>query len=93
MYVSRRVPVSCQPIEDDDVDVACERRRVLRGDADNDMLKIDNLTKVYISFSWTFGQSFKRHVTQASLTVYMYIRLTYRIESPSRKVKYAEFVV
>ncbi|KAM3868024.1 ATP-binding cassette sub-family A member 2 [Diretmus argenteus] len=44
-----RVPVSCQPIEDDDVDVACERRRVLRGDADNDMLKIDNLTKVYKS--------------------------------------------
>ncbi|CAB1320125.1 unnamed protein product [Coregonus sp. 'balchen'] len=41
-----RVPVSSQPIEDDDVDVACERRRVLRGDADNDMLKIDNLTKV-----------------------------------------------
>ncbi|TKS64949.1 ATP-binding cassette sub-family A member 2 [Collichthys lucidus] len=40
-----RVPVSCQPI-DDDVDVARERRRVLRGDADNDMLKIENLTKV-----------------------------------------------
>lgn len=38
--------VSCQPIDDDDVDVASERRRVLRGDADNDMLKIDNLTKV-----------------------------------------------
>lgn len=46
IYVSRRMPVSCQPIDDDDVDVACERRRVLRGDADNDMLKIDNLTKV-----------------------------------------------
>ncbi|XP_062310063.1 LOW QUALITY PROTEIN: ATP-binding cassette sub-family A member 2 [Osmerus eperlanus] len=45
----QRVPVSCQPIEDDDVDVACERRRVLRGDADDDMLKIDNLTKVYKS--------------------------------------------
>lgn len=44
--VSRRVPVSCQPIEDDDVDVSCERQRVLRGDADNDMLKIENLTKV-----------------------------------------------
>uniref|UniRef100_A0A673ZQ15 ATP-binding cassette sub-family A member 2 n=1 Tax=Salmo trutta TaxID=8032 RepID=A0A673ZQ15_SALTR len=44
-----RVPVSCQPIEDDDEDVACERRRVLRGEADNDMLKIDNLTKVYKS--------------------------------------------
>lgn len=40
------MPVSSQPIDDDDVDVACERRRVLRGDADNDMLKIDNLTKV-----------------------------------------------
>ncbi|KAK2902562.1 ATP-binding cassette sub-family A member 2 isoform X1 [Channa argus] len=45
----QRVPVSCQPIDDDDVDVACERRRVLRGDADNDMLKIENLTKVYKS--------------------------------------------
>lgn len=44
--MSRRMPVSCQPIDDDDVDVACERRRVLRGDADNDMLKVDNLTKV-----------------------------------------------
>ncbi|XP_053276075.1 ATP-binding cassette sub-family A member 2 isoform X1 [Pleuronectes platessa] len=44
-----RMPVSCQPIDDDDVDVACERRRVLRGDADNDMLKIENLTKVYKS--------------------------------------------
>uniref|UniRef100_A0AAZ3S8N3 ATP-binding cassette sub-family A member 2 n=1 Tax=Oncorhynchus tshawytscha TaxID=74940 RepID=A0AAZ3S8N3_ONCTS len=44
-----RVPVSCQPIEDDDEDVASERRRVLRGEADNDMLKIDNLTKVYKS--------------------------------------------
>ncbi|KAI4880963.1 hypothetical protein NFI96_013715 [Prochilodus magdalenae] len=45
----QRVPVNSQPIEDDDVDVARERRRVLRGDADNDMLKIDNLTKVYKS--------------------------------------------
>ncbi|XP_070689151.1 ATP-binding cassette sub-family A member 2 [Pempheris klunzingeri] len=44
-----RVPVSCQPIDDDDVDVACERQRALRGDADNDMLKIENLTKVYKS--------------------------------------------
>ncbi|XP_078106456.1 ATP-binding cassette sub-family A member 2 [Sander vitreus] len=44
-----RVPVSCQPIDDDDVDVACERRRVLQGDADNDMLKIENLTKLYKS--------------------------------------------
>ncbi|KAM4578194.1 ATP-binding cassette sub-family A member 2 isoform 1-T1 [Fundulus diaphanus] len=44
-----RVPVSCQPIDDDDVDVACERQRVLRGDADSDMLQIENLTKVYKS--------------------------------------------
>uniref|UniRef100_A0A3B4FC81 ATP-binding cassette sub-family A member 2 n=1 Tax=Pundamilia nyererei TaxID=303518 RepID=A0A3B4FC81_9CICH len=44
-----RVPVSSKPIDDDDVDVACERQRVLRGDADNDMLKIKNLTKVYKS--------------------------------------------
>lgn len=40
------MPVNNQPIEDDDVDVARERRRVLRGDAVNDMLKIENLTKV-----------------------------------------------
>ncbi|XP_047236677.1 ATP-binding cassette sub-family A member 2 isoform X2 [Girardinichthys multiradiatus] len=44
-----RVQVSCQPIDDDDADVACERRRVLRGDADSDMLQIENLTKVYKS--------------------------------------------
>uniref|UniRef100_A0AAV2MP22 ABC transporter domain-containing protein n=1 Tax=Knipowitschia caucasica TaxID=637954 RepID=A0AAV2MP22_KNICA len=44
-----RVPVSVQPIDDDDEDVACERRRVLRGDADQDVLKIRNLTKVYKS--------------------------------------------
>lgn len=41
----RRMPVSTKPVEDD-VDVASERRRVLRGDADNDMVKIENLTKV-----------------------------------------------
>lgn len=28
------------------MDVASERQRVLRGDADNDMVKIENLTKV-----------------------------------------------
>ncbi|XP_072841100.2 ATP-binding cassette sub-family A member 2 isoform X1 [Pogona vitticeps] len=44
----QRLPVSTKPIEDD-VDVANERHRVLRGDADNDMLKIENLTKVYKS--------------------------------------------
>lgn len=54
--MSRRMPVSSQPIDDDDVDVACERRRVLRGDADNDMLKIDNLTKVQPHFQTIIGQ-------------------------------------
>ncbi|XP_074968308.1 ATP-binding cassette sub-family A member 2 isoform X7 [Phalacrocorax aristotelis] len=44
----QRLPVSTKPIEDD-IDVANERYRVLRGDADNDMLKIENLTKVYKS--------------------------------------------
>uniref|UniRef100_A0A803TK52 ATP-binding cassette sub-family A member 2 n=1 Tax=Anolis carolinensis TaxID=28377 RepID=A0A803TK52_ANOCA len=44
----QRLPVSTKAIEDD-VDVAKERHRVLRGDADNDMLKIENLTKVYKS--------------------------------------------
>nr|KAF6432792.1 ATP binding cassette subfamily A member 2 [Molossus molossus] len=42
------MPVSTKPVEDD-VDVASERQRVLRGDADNDMVKIENLTKVYKS--------------------------------------------
>lgn len=37
--------MSTKPVEDD-VDVATERQRVLRGDADNDMVKIENLTKV-----------------------------------------------
>ncbi|XP_059685002.1 ATP-binding cassette sub-family A member 2 [Gavia stellata] len=44
----QRLPVSTKPIEDD-IDVANERHRVLRGDANNDMLKIENLTKVYKS--------------------------------------------
>nr|XP_008543009.1 PREDICTED: ATP-binding cassette sub-family A member 2 [Equus przewalskii] len=44
----QRMPVSTKPVEDD-VDVANERQRVLRGDADNDMVKIENLTKVYKS--------------------------------------------
>lgn len=52
------MPVSCQPIDDDDVDVACERRRVLRGDADNDMLKIENLTKVRRVTSSSFAVLF-----------------------------------
>uniref|UniRef100_A0A6I8P991 ATP binding cassette subfamily A member 2 n=1 Tax=Ornithorhynchus anatinus TaxID=9258 RepID=A0A6I8P991_ORNAN len=47
-FLRQRLPVSTKPIEDD-VDVASERQRVLRGDADNDMLKIENLTKVYKS--------------------------------------------
>ncbi|XP_063792321.1 ATP-binding cassette sub-family A member 2 [Pseudophryne corroboree] len=45
----QRLPISDKPIEDDDIDVANERQRVLRGGADNDMLKIENLTKVYKS--------------------------------------------
>ncbi|XP_075435187.1 ATP-binding cassette sub-family A member 2 [Ascaphus truei] len=45
----QRLPISNKPIEDDDMDVANERQRVLRGGADNDMLKIENLTKVYKS--------------------------------------------
>uniref|UniRef100_A0A4W3GYW1 ATP-binding cassette sub-family A member 2 n=1 Tax=Callorhinchus milii TaxID=7868 RepID=A0A4W3GYW1_CALMI len=45
----QRLPVSNKPIEDDDVDVGNERRRVLRGDADTDVLRIQNLTKVYKS--------------------------------------------
>ncbi|KAJ8285694.1 hypothetical protein GJAV_G00029870 [Gymnothorax javanicus] len=49
MRKPQRIPVSSQPVEDDDTDVARERRRVLRGDADNDMLKMENLTKVYKS--------------------------------------------
>uniref|UniRef100_A0A8C3QEA9 ATP-binding cassette sub-family A member 2 n=1 Tax=Geospiza parvula TaxID=87175 RepID=A0A8C3QEA9_GEOPR len=44
-FFRKRLPVSTKPIEDD-IDVANERHRVLRGDADNDMLKIENLTKI-----------------------------------------------
>ncbi|XP_004848856.1 ATP-binding cassette sub-family A member 2 isoform X3 [Heterocephalus glaber] len=45
----QRTPVSTKPPVEDDIDVASERQRVLRGDADNDMVKIENLTKVYKS--------------------------------------------
>ncbi|XP_048586908.1 ATP-binding cassette sub-family A member 2 isoform X2 [Nematostella vectensis] len=45
----RRIPVSQLPIETEDEDVAAERDRVLRGDADDDLVKIENLTKIYYS--------------------------------------------
>ncbi|KAK3577511.1 hypothetical protein CHS0354_026468 [Potamilus streckersoni] len=39
----------CTPtsIQDEDVDVAAERKRVLRGNGKNDLLRLENLTKVY----------------------------------------------
>lgn len=40
------------------MDVATERQRVLRGDADNDMLKIENLTKVCVCV-WQWGVSIR----------------------------------
>ena len=40
------MPVSRAPIADEDEDVAAERERVLRGGADNDLVRIENLTKV-----------------------------------------------
>uniref|UniRef100_A0A8C3REA9 ATP-binding cassette sub-family A member 2 n=1 Tax=Cyanoderma ruficeps TaxID=181631 RepID=A0A8C3REA9_9PASS len=56
-FVGFFITIMCQdaapgptfPPSSDDIDVANERHRVLRGDADNDMLKIENLTKVYKS--------------------------------------------
>ena len=64
--------MSCQPIDDDDVDVAYERRRVLRGDADSDMLKIENLTKV--SFSEHFKQEPKPNMfVSATLDCYVLV--------------------
>nr|XP_006817327.1 PREDICTED: ATP-binding cassette sub-family A member 2-like [Saccoglossus kowalevskii] len=43
----RKLLLSRQSLPDEDEDVAKERQRVMRGDADNDLLKLHNLTKVY----------------------------------------------
>lgn len=43
----KNVKVPEYVIKDEDVDVAFERRRVLTGQASNDILHLDNLTKVY----------------------------------------------
>lgn len=67
------MPVSTKPVEDDP-DVASERQRVLRGDADNDMVKIENLTKVslggpcaaYGGGSGQWGQPHGGHVVKAA---------------------------
>lgn len=65
------MPVNSQPVEDDDVDVACERHRVLRGDADNDMLKIENLTKVCRIFKhYSISPEDQVSSESASLQVY-----------------------
>lgn len=42
----RRIPVSKIPIKAEDEDVADERNRVVHGDADTDLVRIENLTKV-----------------------------------------------
>ena len=42
----RRIKAVNSEIQDEDEDVAMERQRVLSGNAANDVLKIENLTKV-----------------------------------------------
>ncbi|XP_013381483.2 ATP-binding cassette sub-family A member 2-like [Lingula anatina] len=44
---SKRLKVESSVITDDDEDVAAERKRVLRGSGRNDMLRLENLTKIY----------------------------------------------
>eukprot|EP00058_Branchiostoma_floridae_P014632 XP_002600120.1 hypothetical protein BRAFLDRAFT_118238 [Branchiostoma floridae] len=46
-FKPKYIAVSDEPIEDEDIDVANERQRILRGDADKDLMKLANLTKVY----------------------------------------------
>ena len=40
------------PIDEEDVDVARERQRVMLGGNSDDVLKIEELTKVYITIYW-----------------------------------------
>ena len=42
----RRVKVSLKPIENEDEDVERERQRIERGGGTNDILRLNNLTKV-----------------------------------------------
>ncbi|XP_050394470.1 ATP-binding cassette sub-family A member 2 [Patella vulgata] len=46
-FKPRRQKVSNSPIHDEDVDVATERKRVLKGNGRYDLLRLENLTKVY----------------------------------------------
>ena len=42
----RRVKVALKPVEKEDEDVDKERQRIERGEGINDILRLDNLTKV-----------------------------------------------
>ena len=55
MMLSERFPIviisqvrhsSVMPSYDEDVDVAAERKRIMRGSNRNDILRLENLTKV-----------------------------------------------
>ena len=44
--------------DDEDIDVARERRRVLSGEADRDVLRLENLTKViFLFFFFAFAEA------------------------------------
>ena len=45
-FFIRRVQVALKPIDDEDEDVARERQRIERGEGTNDILRLNNLTKV-----------------------------------------------
>lgn len=47
MYCRRHNKYVQNGVTDEDVDVAAERKRVLRGTAKKDLLRLENLTKVW----------------------------------------------
>jgi len=46
LLFSRRVKAALKPIDNEDEDVDKERQRIERGGGINDILRLDNLTKV-----------------------------------------------
>jgi len=46
LFSTRRVKVALKPIDEEDEDVDKERQRIERGGGINDILRLDNLTKV-----------------------------------------------
>ena len=48
IFIPRRIAVADVDVHTEDEDVAFERQRVLSGGAEDDLLKMENLTKVII---------------------------------------------